>query len=88
LIGAATKLGSCQVRSKTDHLCPYQAVTEIWSVPFCGQCSREQGAYFAIGNLAMQPQGLASNLECLIRMAEADKRQGGERQLVIDEAAQ
>jgi hypothetical protein len=50
LIGAATKkLGPCQVRSKTEHPCPHQAVTEIWGIPFCEPCAREQEAYFAIG---------------------------------------
>jgi len=74
LIGPATKLGPCQVRSKTDHPCPHRAVTEIWGMPFCERCAREQEAYFAIGTFAMQPQELASNLERLRRMAEAGKR--------------
>jgi hypothetical protein len=75
LIGAATKkLGLCQVRSKTEHPCPHQAVTEIRGIPFCGQCAREQEAYFAIGNLAMRPQELASELEGLRRIVEAGKR--------------
>jgi hypothetical protein len=51
LIGATMKLGSCQVRSKTDHPCPHRAVTEIWGVPFCERCAREQEAYFAIGQV-------------------------------------
>jgi hypothetical protein len=74
LIGAATKLGSCQVRSKTEHPCLHQAVREIWGIPFCERCAREQEAYFAIGNLAMQPQELASDPEPLRRIAEAGKR--------------
>ena len=75
LIGAATKkLGQCQVRSKTEHPCPHQAVTEIWGIPFCEQCAREQEAYFVIGNLTMQPQQLASELEGLRRIVEASKR--------------
>ena len=50
LIGATTKaLGPCQVRSKTEHPCPHQAVIEIWGIPFCEACAREQEAYFAIG---------------------------------------
>src|SRR4028119_1371431 len=28
LIGVTTKLGPCQVRSKTEHPCPHRAVTE------------------------------------------------------------
>ncbi len=72
LIGA-TKLGPCQVRSKTERPCPHQAVLEIWGVPFCEACAREQEAYFAIGKLTMQPQGLASDLELAGRIAEAGK---------------
>jgi hypothetical protein len=74
MIGAATKLGPCQVRSKTDHPCPHRAVTEILGIPFCERCAREQEAYFAIGSLAMQPQELTSNLEGLRRMVEAGER--------------
>ena len=48
----ARKLGSCQVRSKTEHPCPRRAEVEILGVAFCGQCAREQEAYFAIGELA------------------------------------
>jgi hypothetical protein len=74
LIGAATKLGLCQVRSKTEHPCPHQAVMEIWGVPFCEACAREQEAYFDIGKLTMQSQGLASDPELTRRIAEAGKR--------------
>jgi hypothetical protein len=73
LKGATTKLGPCQVRSKTEHPCPHRAVTEIQGIPFCEPCAREQEAYFAIGNLVMQPQGLESNLELARRIAEAGK---------------
>ena len=56
---ATTKLGLCQVRSKTDHPCPRQAVVEIWGMPFCERCAREQEAYFAIGELTQEEaQGL------------------------------
>jgi hypothetical protein len=68
------KLRRCQVRSKTERPCPHQAVTEIWGIPFCEQCAREQEAYFVIGNLTMQPQQLASELEGLRRTVEAGKR--------------
>jgi hypothetical protein len=74
LIEATTKLGPCQVRSKTEHPCPHQAVLEIWGIPFCEACAREQEAYFAIGKLTMQPQGLASDPELAGRIAEAGKR--------------
>jgi hypothetical protein len=73
LIGTATKLGACQVRSKTDRPCPHQAVMEIWGIPFCELCAREQEAYFAIGTLTMQPQGLASDRELAGRIAQAGK---------------
>jgi hypothetical protein len=68
-----TKLILCQVRSKTEHPCPHQAVTEIWGSPFCESCAREQEAYFAIGKLTMQPQGLASDPDLSRRIAEAVK---------------
>jgi len=48
---ARTKLGPCQVRSKTEHPCPHQAVMKIWGIPFCEACAREQEAYFAIGKV-------------------------------------
>jgi hypothetical protein len=48
---ASTKLGPCQVRSKTEHPCPHQAVMKIWGIPFCEACAREQEAYFAIGKV-------------------------------------
>jgi hypothetical protein len=73
LIGATTKLGPCQVRSKTERPCPHQAVLEIWGVPFCEACAREQEAYFAIGKLTMEPQELASDPEFPRRIAEAGK---------------
>jgi hypothetical protein len=63
LIGARTKLGPCQVRSKTEHPCPHQAVMVFWGIPFCEACAREQEAYFAIGKLTMQPQGLGPDPE-------------------------
>ncbi len=73
LLTEATKLGPCQVRSKTEHPCPHPAVTEIWGIPFCESCAREQGAYFAIGKLTMQGQELASDRELAERIAEAGK---------------
>ncbi len=48
----------CQVRRKTDYPCPYQAVVEIWGIPFCGACARRQEAYFAIGELTQEAHGL------------------------------
>ncbi len=51
---ATTKLGPCQVRSKTGHPCPCQAVVEIWGIPFCERCARQQEAYFAIGELTQE----------------------------------
>jgi hypothetical protein len=74
LIGTKTKLGPCQVGSKTEHPCPHQAVMEIWGIPFCEACAREQEAYLAIGRLTMRAQGLASDRELAERIAEADKR--------------
>jgi hypothetical protein len=73
LIGATPELGPCQVRSKTERPCLHQAVMEIWGVPFCESCAREQEAYFAIGKLTMQPQGLASDRELAGRITQAGK---------------
>jgi hypothetical protein len=56
LTEATTKLGACQVRSKTDHPCPRQAVVKIWGMPFCERCAREQQAYFAIGELTQKEE--------------------------------
>jgi hypothetical protein len=84
LAEATTKLGRCQVRSKTDLPCPRQATTVIGSVPFCEQCAREQESYFAIGELTEGMQGLRNEslVEELVRMrrerefrtAAADKK--------------
>ena len=65
---AMTKLGLCQVRSKTDHPCPCQAVVEIWGIPFCEQCAREQKAYFAIGELTQRPASERRLAEALDRL--------------------
>ena len=74
MIEATTKLGPCQVRSKTEHPCPNQAVFEIWGIPYCEACAGEQEAYFDIGKLTMQPQGLASDPELAGRITEAGRR--------------
>ena len=55
---ASTKPGPCQVRSKTESPCLYQAVVEIRGIPFCEACAREQEAYFAIGELTGETQDL------------------------------
>ncbi len=73
-IGVTTKLGPCQVRSNTERPCPHQAVMEIWGIPFCEACAREQEAYFAIGKLTMKPQGLGSNRELAGLIAERPGR--------------
>ena len=49
----ATKLGLCQVGSRTDRPCLRLAVVEIHGVPFCERCAREQEAYFAIGEMSL-----------------------------------
>ena len=46
-----TKLGPCQVRTKTESPCPRSAEVEILGVAFCGPCARQQELYFAIGEL-------------------------------------
>ena len=57
LIEATRKLGPCQVRSETCRPCPRPAVVEIWGMPFCEYCAREQEAYFAIGELTQERGG-------------------------------
>jgi hypothetical protein len=47
---------------------------EIWGIPFCEACARVQEAYFDIGKLTMQAQGLVSDRELAGRIAEAGKR--------------
>ena len=42
------------MRSETDYPCPHQAVVEVWGLPFCECCAREQEAYFATGELTTQ----------------------------------
>ena len=61
------------MRSVTGHPCPHQAAVEIRGVPFCESCAREQEAYFAIGELTVQPQELASDPELSRRIAKAGK---------------
>ena len=56
----ATKLKTCQVRSKTESPCLHRAVVEIQGIPFCEACAREQEAYFAIGELTRETQDLRS----------------------------
>ena len=48
------------MRSETDHPCPHRAAVEIRGVPFCEGCAREQEAYFAMGELTRESQGLRS----------------------------
>ena len=74
MVGTTTKLGPSQVRSKTQRPCPHRAVMEIWGIPFCEACAREQETYFAIGNLTMGAQGLASNRELAGLIAERPGR--------------
>jgi hypothetical protein len=69
-----TKQGLCQVGGKTNSPCSHQAVGEIQGIPFCGPCTREQEAYFAIGKLlATQAQGVASELKLAGLIAEVGK---------------
>jgi hypothetical protein len=54
LSDAVTQEGACQVRSRTQSPCLHRAVVEIWGIPFCEACAREQEAYFAIGELTQE----------------------------------
>ena len=68
-----TTQGLCQVRSKTNYPCSHEAVGEIQSIPFCDPCAREQEAYFAIGKLATQAQGVASDRKLAGLIAQMGK---------------
>ncbi len=74
----------CQVRSKTDSPCPHIAVVEIQGLTFCEPCVREQEAYFAIGELTQETQGLRSKqlTEALGRMRR--ERAGGRGGIVAE----
>jgi hypothetical protein len=58
LAEATKESGLCQVRSKTDRPCPRLAVVELWGIPFCERCAREQEAYFTIGELTQEEEAL------------------------------
>ena len=55
--GTTPELGRCQMRSETDSPCGRPAATEVMGVLLCERCSREQEAYFAIGELTQVPRG-------------------------------
>jgi hypothetical protein len=61
LVSQVTKLGMCEVRSKTESPCLHRAVVELQGIPFCEECAREQEAYFAIGELTQETQNLRSD---------------------------
>jgi hypothetical protein len=60
LTEATMVLVPCQMRSKTESPCTNRAVVEIRGIAFCEACAREQEAYFAIGELTRETQGLRS----------------------------
>ena len=66
----------CRVRSRTEIPCPRRAVVEIRGVAFCGECAREQEAYFAIGELVAQEERQGFRSE---QLAEVLKRMRRER---------
>ena len=68
LTGEMTNLGTCQVQSETDRPCHRPAVVQIWGIPFCEQCAREQKAYFAIGELTQRPASERRLAEALDRL--------------------
>ena len=83
---------ACQVRSKTDHPCPHQAVVEIRGIPFCAACASRQDAYFAIGELAQEAHGfrygpLVGALESIAaaEQPEASSRNRAHRLIEDDE---
>jgi hypothetical protein len=62
------------VRIDTEKPCPRRAEVEICGVAFCGPCTREQEAYFVIGELAgegardFRGEALAEALERMRRV--------------------
>jgi hypothetical protein len=56
-LGATAECGQCEVRSETDPFCYCPEAVEILGVRFCDRCSREQEAYFRIGELTQVPRG-------------------------------
>ena len=75
MTGEVTNLGTCQVRSETDRPCHRSAVVEIWDIPFCEQCAREQEAYFVIGELTQWSASDRRLAEALDRLRlEFDER--------------
>jgi hypothetical protein len=81
LTEAPTKLGPCQVRSRTESPCPRRAEVEIMGVVMCGPCAREQEAYFAIGELTQDKHGVPTKAlaEALGRMRR--ERTGGKEDI-------
>src|SRR5215211_9016189 len=75
LTEATTKLGRCQVRTKTESPCPRRAEVEILGVAFCGACARQQEAYFAIGELTQEDtEGLPSEpLAAALKMMRRER---------------
>ncbi len=63
----------CQMRIKTESPCPYRAVVKIRGIAFCGPCAREQEAYFTIGELTRETQGLRS--KPLVKALERIRRE-------------
>ncbi len=57
LLGPTAEYGRCQVRSETAFPCDRPAAVEILGVRFCDRCSKEQEAYFRIGELTQVPRG-------------------------------
>jgi hypothetical protein len=66
--------GLCQVRSRTESPCLRSAEVEILGVAFCGPCAREQEAYFAIGDLMDEEEGLRSEpLAAVLKMRRRER---------------
>jgi hypothetical protein len=68
----------CRVRSGTDNPCLRPAVVKVRGVPFCEPCAHKQEAYFAIGELTEEPEGLGEEplVELLNRMRRTTRRRG------------
>jgi hypothetical protein len=87
LSGTTNLQGRCRVRSGTDDPCLRPAVAKVRGVPFCERCAREQEAYFAIGELTEDLEGLREKpLADLLALVRHKTEPGRARQHESDAA--
>ena len=71
------------MRSEADFPCGHPAARTVLGVPLCERCSREQEAYFAVGELSRVPRGWAPGHVAATRAARTrqPRADGGRRGL-------